>query len=256
MKLSIITVNRNDAIGLEKTIQSVICQKFTDYEYIVIDGNSTDNSVEIIKKYSEHIHYWVSEPDLGIYNAMNKAIKVVSGEYLIFMNSADCFISSDTLLNVFSKEQTADLLVGSILKNWKRRKERKSPPAKITFYNVRYCYPIPHQSTFIKKKLFDELGLYDESKLGADTKFAFLAIFKYDKSIENLNQDIALMDATGISNSSNGVSQMKKEMDDMIQEYFPYFYDDNKELYQLKRFTIDRLRRHIKWRLRKLIYRQ
>ncbi len=91
MKLSIITVNLNNKDGLQKTIDSVISQTFKDFEWIVIDGGSTDGSKELIEKYSDYISYWVSEPDKGIYNAMNKGIKVAKGDYLEFLNSGDIF---------------------------------------------------------------------------------------------------------------------------------------------------------------------
>jgi glycosyltransferase involved in cell wall biosynthesis len=84
VKLSIITINKNNASGLEKTIKSVIEQTYTDFEYIVIDGASTDGSVEIIKNYSTGINYWVSEPDTGIYNAMNKGIRKAQGGDTVF----------------------------------------------------------------------------------------------------------------------------------------------------------------------------
>ena len=254
MKLSIITINRNNAEGIERTILSVIDQKFTNYEYIIIDGDSTDDSVEIIKKHSEHISFWVSEPDSGIYNAMNKAIKVATGEYLIFMNSGDCFISSDTLTNVFTENPMEDLLVGNTIMNWKRRKERRSIASKITFYNILSHRCIPHQATFTKRYLFDEIGFYEEEfKICADRNFFFLALFKFNKSFKRLNEDIALMDTTGVSSIESNFSLIKEEEDKIFQKYFPYFYADYKELYRIKRFTFKRLKRHIKWRLRKFI---
>lgn len=85
MKLSIITINRNNAAGLRRTIESVVSQTYTDFEYIIIDGASTDGSVEVIKEYSDKITYWVSEPDTGIYNAMNKGIlKAQGGVFAVF----------------------------------------------------------------------------------------------------------------------------------------------------------------------------
>ncbi len=255
MKLSIITVNLNNSTGLEKTIQSVINQKYNDFEYIVIDGKSTDNSVEIIKKYSNSIGYWISEPDKGIYQAMNKGIAQAKGEYVIFMNSGDCLISNNTLMNVFSKEHSADLLVGSIILDGKRVKRRESVPQKITFYYFT-INTIFHQSTFTKKTLFDEIGLYDENmKISSDWKFALLALIKYNKSIEILDEDIALMDAFGISGSDEANDWIRSEQDETIKKYFPYFYDDYKELYKLKRFSIYRLKKYIRWRLRKILYR-
>ena len=91
MKLSIITVNYNDAKGLERTIKSVISQTFHDYEFIIIDGGSTDGSVDVIKQYENHIDYWVSEKDGGIYPGMNKGLRQAKGDYLNFMNGGDCY---------------------------------------------------------------------------------------------------------------------------------------------------------------------
>jgi len=256
MKLSIITINRNNAAGLETTIQSVICQGFVDYEYIVIDGNSTDGSVDIIKKYSEHIHYWVSEPDSGIYNAMNKGIKKANGEYVIFMNAGDCFLSGDTLMNIFSKERTTDIVIGNLIKKWKTKDEKRIVSGKITFYNFISGFLIlPHQASFIKRSLFDEIGFYDENlKITSDWKFFLFALFKYNKSIEVIDEFVASMDTTGISNSKEGIVCMAKEQNETLKAHFPYFYDDYQELYLLKRFTFARLKKHIKWRLSPFLY--
>lgn len=102
-QLSIITINRNDAQGLEKTLESIWKkQSFKDFEHIIIDGASTDNSINIIKKYASHLSYWVSEPDKGIYNAMNKGIIKAKGNYLLFLNSGD-WLENDILARVFKK---------------------------------------------------------------------------------------------------------------------------------------------------------
>ena len=99
MKLSIITINRNNATGLEKTMRSVATQTFKDFEYIVVDGASTDGSVDVIKKLEPEFKHlkWVSEPDSGIYNAMNKGMRMASGEYFQILNSADCLASEDVI---------------------------------------------------------------------------------------------------------------------------------------------------------------
>ena len=105
MKLSIITVNYNDSKGLERTINSVISQSFRDYEFIVIDGGSADDSVDVIKKYEQYIDYWVSETDGGIYPGMNKGLRQAKGEYVNFMNGGDCYHSTDVLENIFSLDK-------------------------------------------------------------------------------------------------------------------------------------------------------
>ena len=108
-KLSIITVNLNNKAGLQKTIESVFSQTFTDYEYLVIDGGSEDGSKELIKKYENKFVYWVSEKDKGIFNAMNKGILKASGEYLLFLNSGDYFYDSAVLDDVFDKAASTDI---------------------------------------------------------------------------------------------------------------------------------------------------
>lgn len=112
MKLSIITVNLNNLEGLKKTYDSVVCQTFTDYEWLVIDGGSTDGSREFIEQHQDKFAYWCSEPDKGIFNAMNKGIVRAKGEYLNFMNSGDCFACEETVAEVFGKNRTADILYG------------------------------------------------------------------------------------------------------------------------------------------------
>lgn len=97
MKLSIITINFNNEKGLKKTLESVSIQTYKNFEFIIIDGGSTDNSVNIIKEYQPIITYWLSEPDKGIYNAMNKGIAQAHGEYCIFMNSGDTFYDASTI---------------------------------------------------------------------------------------------------------------------------------------------------------------
>ena len=105
MKYSIITVNYNDAQGLEDTIKSVVSQTYNDYEFIIIDGGSTDDSKYIIEENQSQIDYWVSEPDKGIFNAMNKGILASKGDYLIFMNSGDCFYNEKVLDPQWCREQ-------------------------------------------------------------------------------------------------------------------------------------------------------
>ena len=114
MKLSIITINRNNAQGLRKTIESVISQTFTDFEYLIIDGASTDGSTDVIKQYEDKITYWISEPDKGIYNAMNKGILKAVGAYCLFLNSGDALSKDSILSDVFNKEYNSDILCGYV----------------------------------------------------------------------------------------------------------------------------------------------
>ena len=117
MKLSIITVNYNDAEGLERTIKSVMSQSFKDFEFIIIDGGSTDASVDVIKKYEDKIDYWVSERDGGIYPGMNKGLRQAKGEYVNFMNGGDSYYSPDVLNAIFALNSNADIITGTHSEN-------------------------------------------------------------------------------------------------------------------------------------------
>lgn len=114
-KLSIITVNLNNREGLRKTIESVICQSFSDYEYIIIDGGSTDGSKELIELYQNKVTYWISETDKGIYNAMNKGIKTGKGDYCLFLNSGDWLVNSTVIEKEFSDSKQADIIYGNTI---------------------------------------------------------------------------------------------------------------------------------------------
>lgn len=201
MRLSVITINLNNRGGLQRTIDSVVGQSFKDLEWIVIDGGSTDGSRELIEQYADHIAYWVSEPDKGVYNAMNKGIKVAQGEYVNFMNSGDCFASSSILEEVFATDHTADVLYGYMMRGSidgeiNNLSMMKPSLSWIDFYRD----GLPHQSTFIKRSLFDQYGLYDESlKAVADWKF-FVEAFVYHKaSSEFIPRKISVYAEGGIS---------------------------------------------------------
>lgn len=226
MKLSIITVNLNNKDGLQKTIDSVISQTFKDFEWIVIDGGSTDGSKELIEKYSDYISYWVSEPDKGIYNAMNKGIKVAKGDYLEFLNSGDIFFDDNTLHRFFSRFKEYDILFGNTM-------AMKDGKLKRINYQNDYltCYrliksTINHQAAFIKRQLFDDYGLYDESlKIVSDWKFFFEAIIIRKCSVRHINLDCIIYDLEGIS--SSGPDILRKEKNYILHKYLPeYVIDD------------------------------
>ena len=167
MKLSIITINFNNRDGLKKTITSIINQTFKDYEWILIDGGSTDGSKELIERYHNYFSYWISEPDNGVYHAMNKGLSHVNGEYVNFMNSGDAFYDNKTLDKVFSEPLEGDLVYG----DWLIDKDGKTiyvqAPDKVTldfFYDENLC----HQAMFVKSDILKKEG-YDESfKIVAD----------------------------------------------------------------------------------------
>lgn len=226
MKLSIITVNLNNKDGLQKTIDSVISQTFKDFEWIVIDGGSTDGSKELIEKFSNHISYWVSEPDKGIYNAMNKGIRVARGEYLEFLNSGDIFFDNKTLYNLFSASKESDILYTNAFTLKDGKLER------INYHNdYLTCYrltkrTINHQSAFIRRKLFYDYGFYDESlKIVSDWKFFFEAIVVKKCSVRHIDLNAIIYDGNGIS-SANPI-RLRDERITVLKQYLPeYAIDD------------------------------
>ena len=134
-KISIITINYNDKIGLDKTINSIVNQMYTDFEFLIIDGGSTDGSTAVIEQNASKINYWISEKDSGVYNAQNKGIKAATGEFVIFMNSGDTFVDNHVLANVAGDlTNEFDIYYGD---NYKikadRSKRLKTYSEKLTF---------------------------------------------------------------------------------------------------------------------------
>lgn len=212
MKLSIITINYNNKQGLEETINSVIAQNFSDYEYIIIDGGSNDGSKDVILKYSDKISYWVSEPDRGIYHAMNKGIQKANGEYLHFLNSGDVYYNSSVLKSIFNnRTYNTGIIRGiQIIKNKEGNVEWHNHGNKrITFYDL-YWHTIQHQSTFISKNLFKKYGLYDENyKIISDWLF-FAQLILNDEKTEFVNIPVVLFDTSGISTINVELSREEK----------------------------------------------
>lgn len=164
IEVSIITVNLNNAAGLKKTVESVMNQVFRNFEYIVVDGASTDGSIEAIKEYTSRIDHLVSEPDQGIYHAMNKGIGMANGRYCLFLNSGDWLADDQVLSNVFEKEQDADIISGDTAYYDPAKQTVKwliPSPDDLTA-NTFFNGTLPHQSTFIKRELFLKYGLYSE----------------------------------------------------------------------------------------------
>jgi len=219
MKLSIITINYNNKKGLQKTIDSVISQTYKDFEWIIIDGGSTDGSKELIELYSQYITYWVSEPDKGIYNAMNKGIKVAKGHYVYFLNSGDYLVSNRIIGTIFKQSYNKDIIYGNIIY------ETKELERNINFHSdyISCCdlleKNIHHQAMFFSKELFNKYGYYDENlKILADWKFNLITIGINQCSTKYINCDIAFFERNGISNIAK--SQMQIERNIILNSLF------------------------------------
>lgn len=233
MKYSIITVNRNNSEGLEKTINSVINQNCNDFEFIIIDGASSDNSVEIIKQHIKNINYWVSEKDTGIYNAMNKGIQVANGDYCLFLNSGDYLCKQD-ILNELNKYKIEDDIVYFdflVEKDNKIEEVRYKPLVTSFFYNA----SLNHQSILFKRKLFDMIGLYNENlTITADHAFLMEAIYKYNASIRHIPIFLSIFNLDGCSNDNSYRDSIQKQYESTFKSILPLFYEDYKYLYEIK----------------------
>ena len=221
MKLSIITINLNNADGLRKTIESVVSQTFTNFEYLVIDGGSTDGSVDVIKQYADKITYWVSEKDKGIYNAMNKGILQAKGEYCLFLNSGD-WLADNRILEKISPELDEDIVYGNWYQVFDEHNIRKEFfPKIVSFEFLTYEYSLPHQASFIKRSLFKHFELYDEKlKMVSDWKFYLLAIFKWDCTYKYIGYFISYYNKNGFSSNINNNELQTMERKKVLFEYF------------------------------------
>lgn len=238
-KISIVTINYNNPRGLKKTIESIVNQTYSNFEYIVIDGGSTAGDVEVINTYQNQINYWVSEKDSGVYNAMNKGIKVATGDFIIFMNSGDIFNDNKVLENVVPLFDTnAYFIYGNNYKEKGNSKRLKTYPKKLNF-SFFYTSSLNHQATFIKKEAFSELFYYDENKkIVSDWELFIVGICNKNLPYQYINQTVSIYDFTGMSSNGKYQTITDQEKLDTFQKYFPAFVEDYEKVSLLnsKRF--------------------
>lgn len=217
--LSIITINYNNKEGLKRTIESVINQTNTNYEFIIIDGGSTDGSIEIIHQYKTKITYWISEKDEGIYNAMNKGIVIAQGDYCNFLNSGDTFFSNNVVENFFHLRCTEDICIGNAyFHNGKKHIGTWHSPQ---IYNMSTIYQITpnHQAAFIKLSLMKKYQ-YDESlKIVADMDFFIKVLIKDNCSYRKLPFIVVRYDGSGVSSSK--LKDLNREKKEVYLRYLP-----------------------------------
>ena len=216
MKLSVITINFNNRDGLRKTIESVVNQTFKDFEYIIIDGGSTDGSVEVIKEYADRIDYWVSEPDKGIYNAMNKGIDVAKGEYCNFMNSGDVFVNNNILLEIEDLLIDVGIVYGrAVYSDGRMALERQSDiPDLIHFFSN----TISHQASFISAKMLKRYHYDERLRIVSDWKFFVQAFVLEQCSYRNVDKIINVQESVG---ASLCLDLIKEERTVVLNELFP-----------------------------------
>jgi glycosyltransferase involved in cell wall biosynthesis len=246
VKLSIITINLNNAIGIERTLHSVVAQSFKEFEYIVIDGASTDGSVEVIEKFESRFAQlkWVSEPDTGIYNAMNKGIRMASGDYIQILNSADCLASEDVterMLMALEKADYPSILYGNMVKcfpDGRRLVDKSFAGQEITMLGM-FTGTLNHDPTYIRRDLFAKYGFYDESlKIVSDWKWYLQAIILGNEKPKYVDLNVTLFDMTGISETNKKLIQVERKQ--VLKQLFPETVLKDYEQYA---FSIEQMKR-------------
>jgi glycosyltransferase involved in cell wall biosynthesis len=217
--LSVITVVYNNVKDIERTLLSVLDQTYAGIEYIVIDGRSTDGTLQVIEKYKDHITKIISEKDTGIYDAMNKGLAIATGDYVLFMNSADEFYAPDTVANVFATAKDADIYYGETemidAAGNSLGQRRHAAPASFTWKSFKYGMSVSHQAIYIKRLLTRP---YDAKyQLSADIDWILYAA-KKAKTIINVNQYVAKYRVGGMSKLKH--RQSLQERFDIMKRYY------------------------------------
>ncbi|MBR0539920.1 MAG: glycosyltransferase [Bacteroidales bacterium] len=228
MKLSIITINRNNAQGLKKTMQSVVEQTSNDIEYIVVDGASTDESVDIIKSFADQrLIRWVSERDNGIYNAMNKGIGMAQGEYVMILNSGD-YLATPQVIEQMNDKLVAkgkpDILYGNMIKIWPDGKTRRDYQLSVNYSLFDfYQSTLNPDGTYIRRSLFHQFGPFDETmKICSDWAWMLKTIGLGGAKPSHVNIDTLYFDMTGVSESGERSRQtIQKERRQVLQQTLP-----------------------------------
>lgn len=229
LKMSVVTVCYQAEKSIEKTIQSVIQQDYPEKEYWIIDGGSTDKTIDIISEYAKKYSCikWISEPDKGIYNAMNKAVQYVTGEYVYYLNCGDLFSSDSVLTMVAQKAEChpADIIYGDIIVQYTDSKKRAYYVKwkRMNSFLIALGITICHQAVFTRRDLLHKKGFDEEFELWADQEF-FMYWMKKQCSIGTINICVCDYDAYGVSASGDSLERVFIESDRITKKYTPVVY--------------------------------
>lgn len=210
-KITVVTVCYNAADRIEQTIISVLNQTYDNIEYIIIDGGSTDGTVDTIRRYSNRITYWVSEKDGGIYDAMNKGISIATGQYINFMNAGDTFYSSETLKILAGRiDNNAIIIYGDCNVKFRGSVVHKKP-LKIDYLNTKL--PFCHQSMLVDVS-FHKKHLYSTKlKIASDYKFVYDAYYKNNVKLQYIPITVSTFDSTDGVSSHNFITSMNEKFE-------------------------------------------
>lgn len=215
--ISIITICYNEVSTIEKTLTSVISQTYTNKEYIVIDGNSTDGTKEIIEKFANSITYWQSKPDNGIYNAMNIGVQHATGDYVIFINGGDSFYDTTTLEKMAINLGDIDIIEGRVVSD--NQEEWSIRPHFKNLFKQLICESLDHQGTFIRRKLLVDNPYDEKYKIASDYKFTIEELLLKERSYRFVDTLVAKVNVSGISQLNPTLSLMERRQ--IYEELFP-----------------------------------
>ena len=224
-KISVVTVVYNGKSFIEKTIHSVLKQSYSNVEYIIVDGASTDGTVDVIRKYESSLSAWVSEKDNGIYHAMNKGIALSTGDWICFLNCGDVFVDERAVQKVTNTISCdADIFYGNILVNAKDGMEERIANKPCNKHRMFFC----HQSAFVKTKLAQKFPFDETYKMSADLKF-FKQCYYHNYQFYHLNFPVVIYNTSGISNTNRVVGlkenvKVVMEMDKQFQQRFFFIF--------------------------------
>lgn len=220
-KLSVITIVFNNAVAIERTMQSVLNQTYTNIEYIIIDGGSTDGTKEIVQKYGERLAKFISEPDKGLYDAMNKGLALATGDYVLFMNSGDEIYASETVAEVFASAPSGDIYYGETEmfdENWRSLGQRRHrAPEHFDWHSFKFGMNVSHQAIYIKRSLTEPFNL--TYKYSSDIDWILKAA-KKSSNIVNTHLYVAKYLVGGISKKKHLASL--KERFKILSHYYGF----------------------------------
>ena len=257
MKLSIITINYNNLEGLKRTYESVACQTSRAFEWIIIDGGSTDGSREFIVEHQDKFAYWCSELDKGIYNAMNKGIAHASGEYLQFLNSGDGLHDQEVIKGFYELTNDEDIIAGDIALDGFMEQVLCSPDDSELDYDYMRFSTVRHSAAFIKRSLFEAYGGYDESfRIVSDWKFFLEVLIKYNCSYSHWHRVVSDFNTEGISERSDTyelrMMERQKVYEDFLPRYNKTLKKRDRRIKELDIPLIPFIKRKLYWKYKKL----
>lgn len=220
MKISVVTVCFNAVDVIEETMLSVLNQTYPNVEYIVIDGGSTDGTVNIIKKYADRLAFWISEPDKGIFDAMNKGVLHATGEYINYMNAGDRFFDQNVISEIIEKLPTA-ILPDVIYGDWLAKYTDGYEKCHAKVENLNFKMALCHQAIFLKNSIMRERPFDLTFKFAADFNL-FHKLFIENFSFHNIGKYIAIYDHSGLSSSRNSISPIYREYHRILELPFSY----------------------------------